>query len=114
MIISITSIELKGLFKFFSLSHKAMFIRKQLKSSPCRKLKTKGLGKKHYTMSMWENEEQMRSFAHSGAHMTAMKTAKEIAKEIRVLTYDGEGFPTWENAKVLLENDTRTKIFRYD
>ena len=113
MIVSITSIELKGLFKFFALSHKAMYIRKQLRKSDCVSLKTKGLGKKHYTISMWNNEKDMKEFAHSGAHLEAMKTAQTIAKQIRVITYEVNELPDWENAQILLKNDSRTKIFNF-
>jgi hypothetical protein len=104
MKVTITSIELKGPLKFFALSLKAMNIMKQLKSTDYVAMKKQGLWTKHYTMTLWNNEEDMKNFARSGAHQTAMKESAEIAKEIRSVTIDATEFPDWKTAKVLLES----------
>lgn len=111
MKVTITSIELKGPLKFFALSSKALKIIRQLKTTNCKDFKKRGVWTKHYTMSLWNNEEEMKAFAYSGAHMEAMKTSKDIAKEIRSITIDASKFPSWKEAKRLLEEG---KVIRYE
>ncbi len=102
MIVSITYIELKGPFKFFALSARALKIVRQLKSSGHKAYKSKGVWTKHYTMSLWPDHETMMAFVRSGAHLDAMKTASSIAKEIKVVHYEGETLPSWTEAKKLV------------
>ncbi len=107
---TITFIELKGPLKFFALSSKALQIVKQLKATKYNDFKKKGFWTKHYTMTLWNNEEELRAFAQSGAHLAAMKASKEIAKEIRTITIDAEALPTWSEAMELLKE---AKVIRY-
>jgi len=100
---TITSIELKGPFKFFALSATALKILKQLKSTHCKEFKKKGIWTTHYTMTLWNTEEELKEFARSGAHLEAMKNSGKIAKEIRTITIDTEVLPNWSAAKKLLE-----------
>lgn len=111
MKVTITSLELSGPFKFFALSLKALRITKQLQTTKCKEFKKQGFWTKHYTMTLWNNEQELKEFAQSGAHLEAMKTSKEIAKEIRTLTIDAEKLPRWGEAKkMLLENG---KVIRF-
>lgn len=110
MKVVITSIELRGPFKFFALSASALKILKQLKATNSLDFKKRGLWTKHYTMSLWNNEQEMRAFAMSGAHLEAMKTSKKIAKEIRTITIDADKLPDWKTALELLE---KGKILKY-
>lgn len=107
---TITSIELKGPLKFFALSAEALKILKQLKSADTVDFKKRGIWTKHYTMSLWKNEEDMRAFATSGAHLEAMKKSKNIAKEIRTITIDADKLPDWKTALSLLE---KGKVFKF-
>lgn len=107
---TITSIELKGPFKFFALSASAFRILKQLKTTQCKDFKKKGIWTKHYTMNLWNNESELKEFAASGAHLDAMKKSKTLAKEIRTITIDAYKLPSWDEAKTLLEN---AKIIRF-
>lgn len=100
---TITSIELKGPFKFFALSATALKILKQLKSTHCKEFRKKGIWTTHYTMTLWNTEEELKEFARSGAHLEAMKNSGKIAKEIRTITIDAEVLPNWSAAKKLLE-----------
>lgn len=100
---TITSIELKGPFKFFALSREALSIIKQLKSTNCVEFKKRGIWTKHYTMTLWNNEEELIEFSKSGAHLEAMKKSKKIAKEIRTITIEAQQLPSWDEAKKLLE-----------
>ncbi len=111
MKVTITSLELKGPLKFFALSYKAMKIVRQLKTANCIKFKKQGIWTKHYTMSLWNSEQDLRTFSTIGAHLEAMKTSKEIAKEIRTYTYDAVSLPDWKTAKKLLVEHGR--VIRY-
>jgi len=110
MIASITSIELNGPLKFFALSRSALKIIRQLRTTKCVKFKKQGIWTKHYTMSLWNSEEEMVAFARMGAHLEAMKRSKDIAKEIRIITIETEQLPSWKEAKRLLENG---KVIQY-
>lgn len=101
---TITSIELQGPLHFFALSAKALRIVKQLKTSNCKAFKKQGLWTKHYTMTLWNNEDELQAFARSGAHLEAMKASKDIAREIRTLTIETDVLPGWKEAKKMLEN----------
>lgn len=81
MKVTITSIELKNPFKFFTLSAQALSILKQLKSTNSKEFKKRGIWNKHYTMTLWENEEDLKNFARSGAHLEAMKKARKLQKK---------------------------------
>jgi hypothetical protein len=107
---TITSIELKGPLKFFALSSRALKITRQLKTTNCKEFKKRGIWTKHYTMTLWRNETELKEFAGSGAHLEAMKTSNRMAKEIRTITIDTDSLPHWTEAKKLLE---KGKVYRY-
>lgn len=107
---TITYIELNGPFKFFALSSMALKILKQLKATQCKDFKKKGVWTKHYTMTLWNNEDELKAFAQSGAHLEAMKASKKIAREIRTITIDAEQLPSWKEALAHLE---KAKPIRY-
>lgn len=107
---TITSIELKGPLNFFALSASALKIIKQLKATKCKEFKKKGIWTTHYTITLWNNEQELREFATSGAHLEAMKISKKIAKEIRTITIDADKLPDWKSAIALLENG---KVYRF-
>ncbi len=109
MIVVITSLELKNPFHFF-FSYKAMFVVKQLKSSSSKQFKSTGFWTKHYTMSLWDNANDMKEFAHSGAHAEAMKASKTMAKEIWTRSLEMDHLPSWSAAKALLKDG---KVLRF-
>ncbi|HAA15047.1 MAG TPA: DUF3291 domain-containing protein [Cytophagales bacterium] len=111
MKVTLTLLHLRKPWHFFALSYQALHIIQQLKGTPVKETKTQGLGSKHYTMSLWEQEEDMKTFARSGAHLEAMKGARKIAKEIRVLTLDQDTLPDWYTAKKLLME--KGKVYTY-
>ena len=100
---TITSIELKGPLKFFALSANALNIINQLKATNFKDFKKRGIWTKHYTMTLWNNESELKEFAKSGAHLEAMKQSKQI-------TIDTDTLPSWDEAKKLLEN---AKVFTF-
>jgi hypothetical protein len=109
--VTVTSIELKGPFKFFALSSQALKITRQLKATNCRQFKKRGFWTTHYTMTLWNTEEELQQFARSGAHQQAMKDSAKIAREIRTYTYDADHLPKWSTATQLLLH--KAKVIRY-
>lgn len=107
---TITYLELKGPLKFFALSAQALKITRQLKATNCKEFKKRGIWNKHYTMTLWSNEKELKEFARSGAHLEAMKSSSRIAKEIRTITIDTDCLPNWTEAKKLLE---KGKVYKY-
>ena len=112
MKVTITSLELKSPWKFFSLSYQAMKILQQLQKTNCVKKKTTGFWTTHYTMTLWRSEEELKAFSKSGRHLEAMKTGNQIAKEIRILTIDATELPDWNQAKIMLKEKGR--VLNYD
>jgi hypothetical protein len=104
MKLSITYIELKSPLKMIALASHIGDIMKQLKLTTCKNHKISGFWTKHYTMTLWQDEQSMNDFARSGAHLVAMKNSAKFAKEIKVLTIDSEVLLPWKEAKNLLEN----------
>jgi hypothetical protein len=107
MKVTITSLELKSPWKFFSLSYQAMKILQQLAKTNCVKKKSTGFWTKHYTMTLWNTEDDLKTFAKSGQHLESMKKGGQIAKEIRTLTIDASQLPNWKEAKALLKEKGR-------
>ena len=108
---TITSLELRKPWDFFSLSLYALKISRQLKASGCLEFQKKGIWMKHYTMTLWPDEAKMRSFANSGAHLKAIKNSRKIAREIRTLTIDATELPDWKKAEQLLQ-EGRVIVYR--
>ena len=99
MVITITSIRLESWWRFFQLSYHGLQITRQTTQQPgFIKLKNTGFGYLHYTMSVWEREEDLKKFYREGAHLAAMKRASAIATETRTLTYQAENLPKWKEA----------------
>lgn len=112
MIAVITYIKLKNPLKYFQLIGHSIQIMKQLQqSSGLSGQKNTGIWTKHYTITMWENEEVMKAFAHSGPHLEAMKKSKEIASEIRTHVVEVQEMPTWKDAKKQLMTDGKVLTF---
>lgn len=107
---TITSIELKGPLKFFALSSSALQIIRQLRTTNCKDFKKRGIWTTHYTMTLWNTEDELKHFASSGAHLEAMKAGKRIAKEIRTVTIDADSLPNWKEAKRILK---KAKAIKY-
>ncbi|MCW5518126.1 DUF3291 domain-containing protein [Muriicola sp. Z0-33] len=109
MKISLTSIEIKSPLHFFKLSFFAFHISNQLKASRCIEYRKKGFWNKHFTMTLWRNEEDIKLFVYSGALLDALKKSKSIVKEIRSITIDANDLPNWKEAQILLK--TKGKSF---
>ncbi len=102
MKLTITSLELKNPFLFFSFANVARKNVSQLKSSAVVKFKSQGFWTTHYTMTLWNNMEDMQQYARTGHHKDSMKKSGKYAKTIRTLTIDRDEIPSWKEAKSLL------------
>ncbi|MFM9945202.1 MAG: DUF3291 domain-containing protein [Bacteroidia bacterium] len=112
MIITITSLKLRSLWKFFRLSLHGMKVMKQTKNQKgFIRIKNTGFGFWHYTLSAWETEEDVKNFAKSGAHLQAMKESAAIATEIGIYTYKSDKMPDWKEAKELVREKGRVLRF---
>ena len=111
MYITITSITLRSPWKFFALSRYALDISRQLKKTPVREFKKRGVGLTHYTMTLWNNAEDLKEFAKSGAHAMAMRKTNKLAHEVRTLTLPQEVLPSWAEAKQMLEERGKVLTF---
>ncbi len=114
-IVVITSIELRSIWKFFSLARYALDITRQLRKTRCLNFRKTGLWRLHYTMTLWESAEEMRDFAYNnGAHRDYMRLSSALSSEIRTITYEADTLPAWAEAKRLLREDARTRVSRYE
>lgn len=102
MIVSITYLKLKHPFKLFALGLHSSRINKQLQTSSCLDFKTKSGILKHYTMTLWDSEEDLLEFMLKGAHHQAMTQSLQLAKEIKTIRIPSANLPTWEQAKKYL------------
>ncbi|RDY58723.1 DUF3291 domain-containing protein [Flagellimonas nanhaiensis] len=112
MVLAITSIELKSPLLFFRLSLVSLQVINQLKNSSCIDYRTTGFWKKHYTITLWRDKEEMQNFSRNGNHLYAMGKSRFIAKEIRVAILNMDEFPNWKEAKTLLAHSG--KIHKYE
>lgn len=112
MYISLTSIRLKSVWKFFQLSNNGLKISRQCKKEKgFAGMKNTGFGHDHYTMSRWETEEDRDRFYRNGAHAAAMKKTADIAAELATYSYQAKEFPDWKTAKQLLKENGKVMRF---
>jgi heme-degrading monooxygenase HmoA len=112
MVITVTSIKLRKLRYFFILSYLGLKVQRGIKSKKgFIWMKNTGFGYLHYTLTAWESETDMKSFARSAAHLEAMKWSRKLAAEIGVHTFETEDPPDWEKARKLVFESGRVTSF---
>ncbi len=104
MILSITKIELNSyskLIPFFKFNGQ---IINELKQSKCKKYKITGSWnlKIWYTMTLWENENEINDFYRKGTHLEAMKQSQSFSSKIYSIRIHKENLMSWKEAKKLL------------
>lgn len=113
MVITVTSIKLKSVWYFFRLSAWGYKIQKQLRKEPgFIKMKNTGFGYDHYTLSVWQSENDLKRFARSGVHAEAMKQSRSLSTEIRTYTFTSDIIPGWPEAKDLLRSKAKVLQFK--
>jgi hypothetical protein len=106
MIVSITKIELNSYSKLFEFIKFNGEIIKELKQSKCKKYKVTGNWnlKVWYTMTLWENENEINDFYRNGTHLEAMKKSKTFSSKIQSHRIQNENLISWMEAKKLFVN----------
>lgn len=81
-------------------------IIEELNKSRCKKYKISGSWnlKTWYTMTLWENENEINDFSRKGTHLQAMKNSKKISSRIQSHRVHREDLLSWKEAKNLLTN----------
>ena len=107
MIVSITKIELISYSKFIAFFKFNGQILNELKQSKSKKHKTTGSWnlKDWYTMTLWENENDINDFYRSGTHLEAMKQSKTFSSNIQSKRIHNDDLISWKEAKKLFENN---------
>jgi hypothetical protein len=100
MIVSITKIELISYSKIFAFFKFNGQIIKDLKLSKCKKHKVTGNWnlKAWYTMTLWENENDINDFYRNGIHLEAMKQSKTFSSKIQSKRKYYEDLMGWNEA----------------
>ncbi len=110
MYLSITLIRLKHPKHIYTLVSEANEMLKRMSDYNCKGVKTRGFWKNHYTMTLWENEDDIKRFNKSELHQNSIKGAKKIASEIRIVRIESKHLIKWKEAKQLLE---KGKVYKY-
>ena len=105
MILSITKIELNSyakLIEFFKFNRQ---IINELKESACKGYKVTGNWnlKVWYTMTLWENEDEINIFYRNGKHLEAMKQSKNFSSKIQFKRISQVDLIGWKSGKKLFE-----------
>ena len=107
MILSITKIELISYSKIIAFFKFNGQIINELKESKCKKYKVTGNWnlKVWYTMTLWENENDINDFYRKGIHLEAMKQSKTFSSKIQSRRIHKENLISWKEAKKLFVNN---------
>lgn len=103
MILSITKIELNSYSKLVPFFRFNGQIINELKQSKCKKYKISGSWnlKDWYTMTLWENENDINAFYRNGTHVEAMKRSKNFSSKIQSKREYKNDLISWKEAKKL-------------
>ncbi len=106
MIVSITKIELKSYSKLFAYLKFNSQIFEGLKHSKCKKYKMTGNWnlKVWYTMTLWNDENEINDFYRNGKHLEAMKQSKIFSSEIKTKRIHKGNLIGWQEAKKIVNN----------
>ncbi|MDN3676897.1 hypothetical protein QWY90_06195 [Flavobacterium paronense] len=101
MILSITKIELNSYTKLIPFFKFNSQIIAELKQSKCIKYKIGGSWnlKVWYTMTLWEEENDINAFYRNGTHLEAMKQAQSFSSKIQAIRIQKEDLIGWKEAK---------------
>jgi hypothetical protein len=107
MIVSITKIELISYSKLIAFFNFNGQIIKELQLSNCKKHKVTGSWnlKVWYTITLWENENDLNFFYRNGTHLEAMKQSKKFSSKIQSHRIQNEDLMSWKEVKKLFSNN---------
>ncbi len=106
MIVSITKIELHSYSKLGAFFIFNSQIIKELQQSKCMNHKVTGNWNLRvwYTMTLWENENDINDFYRNGSHLEAMKLSKTFSSKIQSHRIQNEKLLSWKEAKKRFDN----------
>ena len=109
MIVSITKIELKSYSKLIAFFKFNGNIINELKQSKVKKYKISGSWnlRDWYTMTLWDNENDLNHFYRNGTHLAAMKQSKNFSSKIQSNRIQKEDLIGWKEAKKLFSNNSK-------
>lgn len=104
MIIVATELHLKSFFKFFPfIRHSIRSLSQAKQSNGCLHAAVTGKGFRiGYTLTAWDNKENLQHFKNTGAHKKAMKDIGRLSSRYKTLIWEGDTIPNWQQAKQLL------------
>ena len=107
MIVSITKIELNSYLKLIPFFNFNRQIIAELQQANCKKHKVVGSwnGRVWYTMTLWENENDINDFYRNGTHLAAMKQSAKFSSKIESRRIQNEDLIPWKEAKKLFGNN---------
>jgi len=107
MIVSITKIELISYSKLIAFFKFNGQIINELKLSKNKNYKITGSWnlRNWYTMTLWENENDINDFYRKGTHLEAMKQSKTFSSKIQSRRIHKENLISWKEAKKLFVNN---------
>ena len=106
MIVSVTKIELISYSKLIAFFKFNGQIINELKQSKSKNHKLTGSWnlKNWYTMTLWDNENDLNDFYRNGTHLEAMKQSKKFSSKIQSKHIHKDDLIPWKEAKNLFEN----------
>lgn len=106
MIVSVTKIELISYSKLIAFFKFNGQIINELKQSKNKNHKLTGSWnlKNWYTMTLWENENDINDFYRYETHLEAMKQSKKFSSNIQSKRIHSNDLIPWKEAKKLFED----------
>ena len=103
MLLSITKIELGSYSKLKPFFRFNRAIISELKRSKCTSFKITGSWnfKSWYTMTLWENENDLLQFIASETHLKAMQQSRSFSNNIQLKRLHKNELISWNEAKRL-------------
>jgi len=107
MIVSITKIELISYSKLIAFLKFNRQIIKELEQSNCKIFKLTGNWNLRvwYTMTLWDNENELNDFYRNGIHLEAMKNSKTFSSKIQSHRIQNDDLISWDESKKLFDNN---------
>ncbi len=92
MIVSITRLHLRSVRSLPAFTRLTLQAHRQIHKTPGllrTSYRKEGL-LTYWTLSIWESEEQLRTFRNNGAHLEAMKRSRQLADELQYIRFSTE------------------------
>jgi Domain of unknown function (DUF3291) len=113
MIIVATELHVRSFWHFFEFAiTSARSMKQAKKSAGCIYAVANNKGWKiGYTLTAWENKEQMLQFRNTGAHKEAMSKIRKLSQQYKTLQWESDKQPNWQEARIRLA-DTAFKVLK--